>query len=157
MPAAWHDKLKVAPALAMGNTVVMKPATYTRLSALLFAEICTEAGLPPGVFNVITGGGAMGSVLAQHPDVDKVFLARVHCLTEGRLASRAPQRLVSSCAAIALALARRFHLSLAESRHLLCLTTLIWTRPWRAWWTPSGSTRARFGNFNTRYQLSRWF
>merc|ERR1719391_452264 len=63
---------KVAPALAMGNTVVLKPATYTRLSALLFAEICAEAGLPKGVFNVITGGGAMGQVLAEHPDVDKV-------------------------------------------------------------------------------------
>ena len=47
----------------MGNTVVLKPATYTRLSALLFAEICAEAGLPPGVFNVVTGGGAMGQVL----------------------------------------------------------------------------------------------
>ena len=58
-----HENLtKVAPALAMGNTVVLKPATYTRLSALLFAEICAEAGLPPGVFNVITGGGAMGQV-----------------------------------------------------------------------------------------------
>ncbi len=63
---------KVCPALAMGNTVVLKPATYTRLSALLFAEICAEAGLPPGVFNVITGGGAMGSMLATHVDVDKV-------------------------------------------------------------------------------------
>ena len=41
----------------MGNTVVIKPATYTRLSALLFAEICAEAGLPPGVLNVLTGGG----------------------------------------------------------------------------------------------------
>lgn len=63
---------KVAPALAMGNTVVLKPATVTRLSALLFAEICAEAGLPPGVFNVVTGGGAMGQTLATHPDVDKV-------------------------------------------------------------------------------------
>ena len=63
---------KVCPALAMGNTVVLKPATYTRLSALLFAEICAEAGLPPGVFNVVTGGGAFGSKLALHPDVDKV-------------------------------------------------------------------------------------
>jgi len=63
---------KVAPALAMGNTVVLKPATYTRLSALLFAEICAEAGLPKGVFNVITGGGAMGQVLAEHRLVDKV-------------------------------------------------------------------------------------
>jgi len=63
---------KVAPALAMGNTVVLKPATYTRLSALLFAELCAEAGLPPGVFNVVTGGGAMGQVLAEHPSIDKV-------------------------------------------------------------------------------------
>ena len=63
---------KVCPALAMGNTVVLKPATYTRLTALLFAEICAEAGLPPGVFNVVTGNGAFGSALAAHPDVDKV-------------------------------------------------------------------------------------
>ena len=63
---------KVAPALAMGNTVVLKPATYTRLSALLFAEICAEAGLPAGVFNVVTGGGAMGQILAEHALVDKV-------------------------------------------------------------------------------------
>ena len=68
MLMAW----KVCPALAMGNTIVLKPATYTRLSALLFAEICAEAGLPPGVFNVITGGGAMGSMLAAHNDIDKV-------------------------------------------------------------------------------------
>jgi aldehyde dehydrogenase (NAD+) len=71
---AWNFPLmllvwKFCPALAMGNTIVVKPATYTRLSALLFAEICAEAGLPPGVFNVITGGGAMGSQLAEHPDV----------------------------------------------------------------------------------------
>lgn len=74
---AWNFPLmlliwKVAPALAAGNTVVMKPASYTRLSALLFAEICAEAGLPPGVFNVITGSGSMGSALVVHPDVDKV-------------------------------------------------------------------------------------
>ncbi|XP_077863966.1 aldehyde dehydrogenase family 16 member A1-like, partial [Saccoglossus kowalevskii] len=63
---------KVGPALAMGNTVVLKPATYTRLTALLFAEICAEAGLPPGVFNVVTGDGRFGSKLATHPSVDKV-------------------------------------------------------------------------------------
>eukprot|EP00794_Sanderia_malayensis_P012705 gene12705-14010_t len=63
---------KVCPALAMGNTVVLKPASFTRLSALLFAEICAEAGLPPGVFNVVTGPGSFGSKLATHPDVDKV-------------------------------------------------------------------------------------
>jgi len=74
---AWNFPLmllvwKVAPALAMGNTIVMKAASYTRLSALLFAEICNEAGLPPGVFNVLNGSGSMGSKLAAHPDVDKV-------------------------------------------------------------------------------------
>eukprot|EP00730_Choanoeca_flexa_P003393 TRINITY_DN11393_c0_g5_i1.p1 TRINITY_DN11393_c0_g5~~TRINITY_DN11393_c0_g5_i1.p1 ORF type:complete len:886 (+),score=229.44 TRINITY_DN11393_c0_g5_i1:2-2659(+) len=74
---AWNFPLmllvwKVAPALAAGNTIVMKPATYTRLSALLFAEICAEAGLPPGVVNVLTGSGSMGSKIAEHPDVDKV-------------------------------------------------------------------------------------
>ncbi|XP_072282801.1 aldehyde dehydrogenase family 16 member A1 [Pyxicephalus adspersus] len=63
---------KICPALAMGNTVVLKPATYTRLTALLLAEICSEAGLPPGVFNVVTGNGAFGEKLAVHPDVDKV-------------------------------------------------------------------------------------
>lgn len=63
---------KVCPALAMGNTVVLKPASYTRLTALLFAEICAEAGLPPGVFNVVTGNGAFGQSLATHNDIDKV-------------------------------------------------------------------------------------
>ena len=56
----------------MGNVVVLKPASYTRLTALLFAEICAEAGLPPGVFNVVTGNGAFGQALATHPKVDKV-------------------------------------------------------------------------------------
>ncbi|XP_041093492.1 aldehyde dehydrogenase family 16 member A1-like [Polyodon spathula] len=63
---------KVCPALAMGNTVVLKPDTRTRLSALLFAEICAEAGLPLGVVNVVTGDEDFGAELAQHPDVDKV-------------------------------------------------------------------------------------
>ncbi len=65
---AW----KIAPAIAMGNTVVLKPASYTRLSALLFAEIVTEAGLPPGVVNVITGSSKAGSMIVTHPDVDKI-------------------------------------------------------------------------------------
>ncbi len=65
---AW----KIAPAIAMGNTVVLKPASYTRLSALLFAEIVAEAGLPPGVVNIITGSSKAGSMLVEHPDVDKV-------------------------------------------------------------------------------------
>ena len=65
---AW----KIAPAIAMGNTVVLKPASYTRLSALLFAEIVAEAGLPPGVINVITGSSKAGSMIVAHPDVDKI-------------------------------------------------------------------------------------
>jgi aldehyde dehydrogenase (NAD+) len=65
---AW----KIAPALAMGNTVVLKPAEFTSLTALLFAQICDEAGLPPGVVNIITGDGRTGALLVEHPDVDKV-------------------------------------------------------------------------------------
>lgn len=65
---AW----KVAPALATGNTVVLKPAETTPLTALAFAELTAEAGLPPGVFNVVTGAGETGSHVVGHPDVDKV-------------------------------------------------------------------------------------
>ena len=65
---AW----KIAPALATGNTVVIKPAPYTPLTALLFAEIIAEAGLPPGVVNIVTGGDAAGAALVAHDDLDKV-------------------------------------------------------------------------------------
>jgi len=65
---AW----KVAPALAMGNTVVLKPAEFTSLTALLFAELCAEAGLPGGVVNIVTGDGRTGAALVAHPDVDKI-------------------------------------------------------------------------------------
>jgi aldehyde dehydrogenase (NAD+) len=65
---AW----KIAPALAAGNTVVLKPAETTPLSALLFAEICTQAELPPGVVNIVTGAGKTGSLVVSHPDVKKV-------------------------------------------------------------------------------------
>ena len=65
---AW----KIAPALAMGNCVVLKPAEYTPLTALLFAEICIEAGVPKGVVNIVTGDGATGALLTEHDDVDKV-------------------------------------------------------------------------------------
>jgi aldehyde dehydrogenase (NAD+) len=65
---AW----KIAPALAAGNTVVLKPAETTPLSALAFAEICQQADLPPGVVNIITGAGATGQALVEHPGVDKV-------------------------------------------------------------------------------------
>ena len=65
---AW----KIAPALATGNTVVLKPAEYTPLTALVFAEICQEAGLPAGVVNIVTGDGSTGEALVKHPDVDKI-------------------------------------------------------------------------------------
>ncbi|NGQ90493.1 aldehyde dehydrogenase family protein [Rhodobacter sp. HX-7-19] len=65
---AW----KVAPALAAGNTVVLKPAEYTPLTALLFAEITREAGLPKGVLNIVTGDGDTGAALVAHPGVDKI-------------------------------------------------------------------------------------
>ena len=65
---AW----KIAPALAMGNTVVPKPAEYTSLTALLFADICRQAGLPRGVVNIVTGDGAVGEMIVTHPDIDKI-------------------------------------------------------------------------------------
>jgi len=65
---AW----KIAPALAMGNTVVLKPAEFTPLTGLLFAELCRDVGLPPGVVNIVTGDGRTGEALVRHPDVDKI-------------------------------------------------------------------------------------
>jgi aldehyde dehydrogenase (NAD+) len=65
---AW----KIAPALATGNTVVLKPAEFTPLTALAFAELCVEAGLPAGVVNIVTGDGSTGEALVKHTDVDKI-------------------------------------------------------------------------------------
>src|SRR6267142_19443 len=65
---AW----KIAPALATGNTVVLKPAEFTPLTALAFAQICQEVGLPAGVVNIITGDGSTGEALVKHPGVDKI-------------------------------------------------------------------------------------
>ncbi len=65
---AW----KVAPALAMGNTVVLKPAEYTSLTAMAFADICQQAGLPAGVVNIVTGDGAVGEMITAHEDINKV-------------------------------------------------------------------------------------
>ena len=80
---AW----KVAPALAAGNTVVLKPSTTTPLTALEFARLTREAGLPDGVFNVLTGHGDAGASLVAHPDVNKVaFTGSTHV---GRLIQRA--------------------------------------------------------------------
>jgi len=65
---AW----KIAPAIAMGNTVVLKPAEFTSLTAILFAQICSEAGLPKGVVNIITGDGRTGSAIVEHAAVNKI-------------------------------------------------------------------------------------
>jgi len=65
---AW----KIAPALATGNTVVLKPAEYTSLTALLFADICLQAGLPKGVVNIVTGDGAVGELIVEHKDINKI-------------------------------------------------------------------------------------
>jgi len=72
---AW----KVAPALATGNAVVLKPAETTPLTALAFAQLTSEAGLPPGALNVVTGAGGTGALVVSHPDVDKVaFTGSTH-------------------------------------------------------------------------------
>lgn len=65
---AW----KIAPALAMGNTVVLKPAEWTSLTALAFAEICESVGLPRGVVNIVTGDGEVGQQIVAHPDINKI-------------------------------------------------------------------------------------
>jgi len=80
---AW----KVAPALATGNAVVLKPAEFTSLTALRFAELCEEVGLPPGVVNVVTGDGRTGAAIVEHPDVDKI--AFTGSTEVGRLIRRA--------------------------------------------------------------------
>jgi len=80
---AW----KIAPAIAAGNTVVLKPAEYTPLTALYFAELVAEAGLPGGVINIVTGAGETGELIVNHPDIDKI--AFTGSTEVGRLIRRA--------------------------------------------------------------------
>ncbi len=80
---AW----KIAPALACGNTVVLKPAETTPLTALLFAEVCQQADLPPGVVNIVTGAGATGQAIVDHPGIDK--LAFTGSTAVGKMIARA--------------------------------------------------------------------
>ena len=124
---AW----KIAPALAIGNTVVLKPAEYTSLTALLFAEICQEAGLPPGVVNIVTGDGAAGEAIVDHPGVDKI--AFTGSTEVGRAHPRGDRRQRQE----AVAGARR---QVARSSSSTTPTSTAWSR---AWSTRSGSTRAR--------------
>ena len=63
---------KIAPAIACGNTVVLKPAEFTSLTAIFFAEICQKAGIPNGVINIVTGNGTTGELITQHPDIKKI-------------------------------------------------------------------------------------
>jgi aldehyde dehydrogenase (NAD+) len=78
---------KIAPALAAGNTVVFKPAEFTSLTALLFAEICQQAGVPAGVVNIVTGDGRVGEAIVNHPGIDK--LAFTGSTEVGRLIRKA--------------------------------------------------------------------
>jgi aldehyde dehydrogenase (NAD+) len=80
---AW----KIAPALAAGNTIVFKPAEFTSLTALLFAEICQKAGVPPGVVNIVTGDGRVGEAIVTHQGIDK--LAFTGSTDVGRIIRRA--------------------------------------------------------------------
>jgi len=80
---AW----KIAPALAAGNTIILKPAEFTPLTALCFAEIAHEAGIPAGVINIVTGHGETGAAIVEHPDVDKI--AFTGSTEVGRLIRRA--------------------------------------------------------------------
>ena len=122
---AW----KIAPALACGNTVVLKPAETTPLTALLFAEICQQADLPPGVVNIVTGAGGTGQALVGHPDVDKV------AFTGSTEVGKAIARTVAGTD-------KRSRSSWAARRPTSSSTTLRWTRRSRASSTASSSTRA---------------
>ena len=83
MILAW----KLAPALATGNTVVIKPSEVTPLTSLRLVELCTEAGFPPGVVNIVTGDGSVGDLLARHPDVD--HLSYTGSTAVGRMITKA--------------------------------------------------------------------
>lgn len=97
---AWNTPLvflgsKVGPALATGNTVVIKPSELGSLSTLRFAELCQEADLPPGIVNVVTGGPSTGQALVSHPEVDKVSFTG-GCATGRRIAETAGRLLKKS-------------------------------------------------------------
>ena len=123
---AW----KIAPALAAGNTVVLKPAEYTPLTALAFAEICVEGGLPAGVVNIVTGDGATGAALVEHrASTRSPSPARPR--SAARSARRPPGR------------ARSSRSNSAASRRSSCSRTPISTARSKASSTRSGSTRDR--------------
>ena len=122
---AW----KIAPALATGNTVVLKPAETTPLTAMLFGDICRQAELPAGVVNVVTGPGTTGGHLVGHPGVSKV------AFTGSTEVGKQIQRRLAGTG-------KRLTLELGGRRPTSCSTTRRWTRPSRASSTASTSTRA---------------
>ena len=121
---AW----KIAPALATGNTVVLKPAEFTPLTALAFAEICAEIGLPPGVVNIVTGDGSTGEALVKHPDVDKI--AFTGSTEVGRAIQRDCQQPTSGSRS-----------NWEANRLSSSSKTPTSTARWKAWSTGSGSIR----------------
>ena len=125
---AW----KVAPALAAGNTVVIKPAEYTPLTALAFAELAMEVGLPPGVLNVLTCDGKTGQALVEASGHRQ---GRVHRIDRSR--PHHPQGHGRNSP-------RSSHSSSAANRRSSSSTTPISTPRSKDWSTPSGSTRARY-------------
>ena len=123
---AW----KIAPALATGNTVVLKPAEFTPLTALAFAEICQEIDLPPGVVNIVTGDGPTGEALVAHPDVDKI------AFTGSTEVGRAIRKATAAAT-------KNSRSNLAASPPSSFSKTPTSTPPSKAWSTASGSTRAK--------------
>ena len=125
---AW----KIAPAIAMGNTVVLKPAEYTSLTALLFADICRQAGLPKGVVNIVTGDGAVGEmIVTARRHVDKI--AFTGSTSVGRKIREAT---AGSGKALTLELG-------GKSPYIVFDDADIDSAPSKGWLMRSGSTRAR--------------
>ena len=124
---AW----KVAPALAAGCTVVIKPAEYTPLSALALAELAHDTGLPPGVLNVVNGDGGVGAAIVEHSGVDKI--AFTGSTEVGRIIRKATA-----------ATSKKLSLELGGKSRSSSSTMPISTLPSRGWWMVSGLTKARF-------------
>ena len=116
--------------LGRWNTVVLKPAEYTPLTALAFAEICTEAGLPDGVVNIVTGAGETGAALVAHKDVDKIAFT----------GSTEVGKLIRTQTAGS---GKKLSLELGGKSPSSCLKMPTSKLRLKAWWMPCGSTRAR--------------
>jgi hypothetical protein len=134
---AW----KIAPALAAGNTIILKPAEFTPLTALAFAEIAHGAGIPPGVINIVNGHGDTGAAIVNHPDVDKI--AFTGSTEVGRIIRKAT---AGSGKKLSLELGGKSPFIVYDDADLdsvVVATTRTSTASSRAWSTRSGSTRVR--------------